>query len=68
MTTAETAPSEDRHVESCTVDHEPYVGGIQHRRVEIIRESRWSDEGRSFYFRDPTGNLLEIANTDFWPR
>jgi catechol 2,3-dioxygenase-like lactoylglutathione lyase family enzyme len=36
--------------------------------VEIIQESRWSDQGQSFYFRDPTGNLLEIANTDFWPR
>ena len=43
--------------------------------VEILREVSWpmgkpADEadGSSIYFRDPSGNLLEIANADFWPR
>lgn len=42
--------------------------------VEILQEVDWppgSGEealGSSFYFRDPSGNLLEIANADFWPR
>jgi catechol 2,3-dioxygenase-like lactoylglutathione lyase family enzyme len=34
--------------------------------VEIIQEVAWS-RGFSFYFEDPDGNLLEIANADIWP-
>jgi catechol 2,3-dioxygenase-like lactoylglutathione lyase family enzyme len=33
--------------------------------VEILHEHRWG-AGRSFYFRDPAGNLLEIADRDIW--
>ena len=36
------------------------------RDVEIIQEVAWS-RGFSFYFHDPDGNLLEIANADIWP-
>jgi catechol 2,3-dioxygenase-like lactoylglutathione lyase family enzyme len=35
--------------------------------IEILQEVARS-RGLSFYFRDPDGNLLEIANTDIWPR
>ena len=35
--------------------------------VEIEHDHEWSDERRSFYFRDPAGNLLEVANADIWP-
>jgi catechol 2,3-dioxygenase-like lactoylglutathione lyase family enzyme len=35
--------------------------------ISVIRETRWP-VGLSFYFHDPDGNLLEIANTDIWPR
>jgi catechol 2,3-dioxygenase-like lactoylglutathione lyase family enzyme len=35
--------------------------------VEIEHEHDWSDDRRSFYFRDPAGNLLEVANADIWP-
>ena len=34
--------------------------------VEVDQEIRWGEDKLSFYFRDPAGNLLEIANTDFW--
>ena len=34
--------------------------------VEIEHDHEWP-EGRSFYFRDPAGNLLEVANADIWP-
>jgi catechol 2,3-dioxygenase-like lactoylglutathione lyase family enzyme len=36
-------------------------------RVEIVHEHEWSGGHRSFYFRDPAGNLLEIADADLWP-
>lgn len=35
--------------------------------VEIEHDHDWSDSRRSFYFRDPAGNLLEVANGDIWP-
>jgi catechol 2,3-dioxygenase-like lactoylglutathione lyase family enzyme len=35
--------------------------------VEITHEHRWGSERRSFYFNDPAGNLLEIADGDIWP-
>ncbi|MGQ0680324.1 MAG: VOC family protein [Actinomycetota bacterium] len=34
--------------------------------VEIVQEVSWQ-RGKSFYFRDPSGNLLEIADGDIWP-
>ena len=36
--------------------------------IPIVTEAAWNEEGRSFCFRDPDNNLLEIANADFWPR
>jgi catechol 2,3-dioxygenase-like lactoylglutathione lyase family enzyme len=36
-------------------------------RVEVVHEHEWSGGRRSFYFRDPAGNLLEIADGDLWP-
>jgi catechol 2,3-dioxygenase-like lactoylglutathione lyase family enzyme len=36
--------------------------------AEITHEHRWDDGRRSFYFHDPAGNLLEVADADLWPR
>ena len=35
--------------------------------VTIDHEARWPGGARSIYFRDPAGNLLEIADRDIWP-
>jgi catechol 2,3-dioxygenase-like lactoylglutathione lyase family enzyme len=35
--------------------------------VEITHEHEWDGGPRSFYFNDPAGNLLEIADGDLWP-
>ena len=35
--------------------------------IEITHEHEWGDRYRSFYFNDPAGNLLEIADGDLWP-
>jgi catechol 2,3-dioxygenase-like lactoylglutathione lyase family enzyme len=40
---------------------------IQEHGIPIEQETQWP-RGRSFYFRDPDGNLLELADTDIWPR
>ena len=36
------------------------------RKVKIIHEQQWGPKTRSFYFRDPDGNLLEIIEPGFW--
>jgi catechol 2,3-dioxygenase-like lactoylglutathione lyase family enzyme len=54
-----------------TVASEGYEGWKEHLRahsVEIIEEIDWSRGIMSFYFKDPAGNVLEIANGDMWPR
>lgn len=35
--------------------------------VEIVHDQDWGGGRRSFYFKDPAGNLLEIAGCDLWP-
>jgi catechol 2,3-dioxygenase-like lactoylglutathione lyase family enzyme len=35
--------------------------------IEITHEHSWDGERRSFYFADPAGNLLEVADGDLWP-
>jgi catechol 2,3-dioxygenase-like lactoylglutathione lyase family enzyme len=35
--------------------------------VELTHEQAWNADLRSFYFNDPAGNLLEIAEADMWP-
>ena len=35
--------------------------------VEIVHDQQWPGGGRSFYFKDPAGNLLEVADRDIWP-
>ena len=36
--------------------------------VPIVDELQWNNGVRSFYFHDPAGNLLEIAEGDLWPQ
>ncbi len=48
-------------------EYEIWKTRIRDHRILIEQETEWPN-GRSFYFRDPDGNLLEIANADIWPR
>ncbi|HEX9899591.1 MAG TPA: VOC family protein [Candidatus Methylomirabilis sp.] len=47
-------------------EYERWKPRIQEHGIAILQETEWA-QGRSFYFRDPDGNLLELANADIWP-
>ena len=40
---------------------------LEQHHVVVIEEIDWSRGILSFYFKDPAGNMLEIANGDMWP-
>ena len=48
-----------------TQAYEPWKERLAAAGVEITHEQEWPG-GRSFYFKDPAGNLLEIADGDLW--
>ncbi len=39
---------------------------LQEHEIEIEREVEWPLGGRSFYFRDPGGNLVELLTPGCW--
>ena len=47
--------------------YEPWKRHLEAAGVPVIDEITW-ERGLTFYFRDPDGNVLEIANADIWPR
>lgn len=47
-------------------EYERWKEHLAAQGVEVLSELRWQ-RGRSFYFHDPAGNLLEIADADIWP-
>ncbi len=48
-------------------EYENWKKFLVQRGVRVFNEIEWQ-RGRSFYFHDPEGNLLEIADADIWPR
>ena len=48
-------------------DYERWKIHLDGLGVSVFNEIEWQ-RGRSFYFHDPDGNLLEIADADIWPR
>ena len=47
-------------------DFDSWRKHLESRDVDIVGELEWGDGKRSFYFSDPAGNLLEIADGDMW--
>jgi catechol 2,3-dioxygenase-like lactoylglutathione lyase family enzyme len=48
-------------------DYDAWRSRLEAMGVEVTHEQTWKAELRSFYFSDPAGNLLEIAEADIWP-
>jgi catechol 2,3-dioxygenase-like lactoylglutathione lyase family enzyme len=49
-------------------DYEQWKERLAAHEVPITEEIEWPSGPRSFYFEDPAGNVLEIAEADMWPR
>jgi catechol 2,3-dioxygenase-like lactoylglutathione lyase family enzyme len=49
-------------------DYDRWRDELSAKGVEILDETEWDAGLRSFYFEDPAGNVLEIAEDDIWPR
>ena len=47
--------------------YEAWKERIESHGVEITNETTWDSGARSFYFNDPAGNVVEIAESDLWP-
>jgi catechol 2,3-dioxygenase-like lactoylglutathione lyase family enzyme len=47
-------------------DYERWGERLASEGIEVHHEQHWDGGRRSFYFRDPAGNLLEIADADLW--
>jgi catechol 2,3-dioxygenase-like lactoylglutathione lyase family enzyme len=49
--------------------YETWKRRIADAGLDVLEEIAWSPplRGRSFYFRDPAGHVLEIADRDIWP-
>jgi catechol 2,3-dioxygenase-like lactoylglutathione lyase family enzyme len=54
---------------TCFVTRADEYGDWKQRLTEagaILQEIEWDNGVRSFYFHDPAGNVLEIADGDLW--
>lgn len=47
-------------------DLDPWRARLEAAGIAIEQEMTWPRGGRSFYFRDPAGNSLELATPRIW--
>ncbi len=48
-------------------DYEPWRTHLRAAGVVELSEVTWPAGGRSYYFKDPDGHVLEIATPGLWP-
>ena len=49
-------------------DYDGWKRRLSDHDIPLLEERAWDNGVRSFYFHDPAGNLLEIADGDLWPQ
>ncbi len=47
-------------------DVEPWERWLREQDVEVESKVEWEEGGRSLYFRDPDGHLLELVTPGVW--
>jgi catechol 2,3-dioxygenase-like lactoylglutathione lyase family enzyme len=55
-------------LEASAGGYETWKRRLADRGVAIDHEASWPGGARSVYFRDPAGNVVEIADRDLWPK
>jgi catechol 2,3-dioxygenase-like lactoylglutathione lyase family enzyme len=48
-------------------EYQQYKELLVQNGIEIEKEVKWNCNTRSLYFRDPSGNLLELITPGGWP-
>ena len=47
-------------------DYADWIQKLQKNGIAIEKEMTWPEGGKSIYFRDPSGNCLELATRSLW--
>lgn len=47
--------------------YDAWLARLRERGITIESETKWERGGRSLYFRDPDGHLLELITPGIWP-
>ncbi len=47
--------------------YDAWLSRLREAGVVVESEARWERGGRSLYFRDPDGHLLELVTPGIWP-
>jgi catechol 2,3-dioxygenase-like lactoylglutathione lyase family enzyme len=48
-------------------EHDAWKRRLEEKQIAMESTVRWPRGGQSLYFRDPDGNLLELAMPGLWP-
>ena len=50
-----------------TASYEEWAAHLHELEINVRGEKRWPGGGRSIYFEDPDGHVLELATPGLWP-